>query len=208
MSAEEPTTTPEERIAAVSHVKTWDELEGRTGGTAIEEEKSAPSQGESKGNDGNGRKRVLSRRVRFVGAGVFAVLVVALASIIVAALVGRDSVPRSQPRSGAVHAKGRRAERRRASRARWFKEADGSPRPRQRRTAHGAARAGRHVHRRRRTPRPARQPAEAPTQSPESAAALPAPPPEPSAPAPPAPSAPKEGPGLRDGATESSEFGL
>jgi len=36
----------------------------------------------------------------------------------------------------------------------------------------------------------------------------PEPPPEPSVPAPAAPSEPKEEPGLRDGATESSEFGL
>lgn len=206
MSAEEP-TRPEEHTTASSPVETWDELEGRTGGTAIEDEKSAPSQGESKGNEEDGRKRVLSRRVRLV-AGVLAVLVVALASIIVSALEGRDSVPRSQPQSGAVHAKGRKAERRKSSRLQWLKEVDGSPPPRQRRTAHGAPRAGRHVHRQRRTPRPVQQAAEASTQSPESAATLPAPPPEPSAPAPSAPSEPKEGSGLRDGATESSEFGL
>ena len=207
MSAKEP-TAPKVGTAAVSPAEHWRELEGRTAGPAIEDEKSAPSQGESKGNEEDGGKRVLARRVRLVLAGVLAVLVVALASIVVAALEGRDSVPRSQPRSGAVHAKRRKAERPKWSRARWLKEADRNPRPRQRRTAHGALHAGRHVHRRRRTPRPAQQPAEAPTQSPESAVTPPAPPPEPSAPAPSAPSEPKEGPGLRDGATESTEFGL
>jgi hypothetical protein len=203
MSAEKP-TTPEERTAAVSPIEDWDELEGRTGATAIEDEKPTPSQIEPEGNEDDRRKRVLSRRVRLVVAGALAVLLVALASIVFAALVGRDSGPRSQPQSRAVHAKRQRADGRRSSRARWLKEADGRRRSRQRRTAHGAPRAGRHVNPRRRTGHPAQQPPQAPTQSPESDTTSP----EPSAPAPAAPSEPKEEPGLRDGATESSEFGL
>jgi hypothetical protein len=204
MSAEKP-TTPKERTAAASPVEEdWDELEGRTGATAIEDEKPTPSQIEPEGNEEDRRKRVLSRRVRLVVAGALAVLAVALASIVFAALVGRDSVPRPQPQSGTVHAKRQGADGRRSSRARWLKEADGRRRSRQGRAAPGAPRAGRHIDSRRRTGHPVQQPPQAPTQSPESGATSP----EPSVPAPDAPSEPKEEPGLRDGATESSEFGL
>ena len=206
MSAEKP-TTPEERTAAASAVEEdWDELEGRTDATAIEDEKPTPSQIEPEGNEEDRRKRVLSRRVRLVVAGALAVLVVALASIVFAALVGRDSVPRPQPQSGAVHAKRQRADRRGSSRARWLKEADGRRRSRQGRAARGRPRARRQARPRR---NPAQQPTDAPAhQPPESAPTSPEPAGAPSVPAPAAPSEPKQKPGLRDGATESAEFGL
>jgi hypothetical protein len=207
MSAEEP-TTPEERTPKVSPAKTWKELEGRTGGDAIEDEKPAPSQIKSKDKEENGRKRLRSRRARFGVAGFLAVLVVTLASIVVASLVGGDPARRSRPPSGAVHAKRREAEKQRVGRARWVREAGRSSRPRQRRTAPGRSRARRHVRPRHKPRRPAQQPATSPAQSPESVPASPERAPAPSAPAPAAPSEPKQEPGPRDGATESTEFGL
>lgn len=207
MSAEEP-TTPEEPTTKVSVAKTWKELEGRTGGDVIEDQKSAPSQIKSKDKEEGGRKRLLPRRTRLVVAGVLAVLVVALGSIAVATLVGGGHARRSGPRSGAVHANRREAKKRRSGRARWVREAGESRRPRQRRTEHGPQRLRRHDRPRRKPRRPAQQPPGTPAQPPESVPASPEPSPAPSAPAPTAPSEPKEGPGLRDGATESSEFGL
>lgn len=207
MSAEEP-TTPEEQTTKVSVAKSWKELEGRTGGDAIEDEKSAPSQITSEGKEEGWRKRLLSRRTRLVVAGALAVLAVALGSIAVATLVGGGHAPRSRPRSGAVHAKTREAKKRRSGRARWVREAEGGRRPRQRRTEPSPHRARRRDRPRRKYRRPAQQPASAPAQPPESVPASPEPSPAPSAPAPTAPSEPEQEPGLRDGATESTEFGL
>jgi hypothetical protein len=207
MSAEEP-TAPEERTTKVLPAKHWLEMEGRTGGAAIEDEKSAPSQIEPKGKEGDGRKRVLSRRARLIVTGVLAVLVVTLALIVAAALMGGDAARRSRPRSGAVHAKGQEAEKRRSDRARWVREAGGSPRSRARRTPPGRSRARRHARPRHNPRRPAQQPAASPAQPPESVSASPEPTPTPSAPAPAAPSEPQQEPGLRDGTTESTEFGL
>jgi len=205
MSAEEP-ITPEDRTTALSSVKTWRELEDRTGGDVSEDEKAAPSQIESESEKEKGRKHVFSRHTRFVAAGVVAILAVALAGIAVAGLAGEDHTRRSTPRSGRVHAKRREAQRRRSGRVRWAREVGESPRPRQGRTALRLPCARHHARPRRKPRRPAHREAELPSQPPEPAP--PEQPPEPSAPAPAAPSAPKERPGLRDGATESSEFGL
>jgi len=205
MSTEEPTAPEESSTTKASPEEDWNVLEGRTGSTAIEDEKPAPSQSETKRKEQRG-KRVLSRHRRLVVGAGLAVLVVSLASFAVAAWLGGDHARRSRPRSGAVHAKRQEAPRRRSGRVRWVREAGESPRPRQGRTALRRPCARRHARPRRKPRRPAHREAELPTQPPEPAP--PEQPPEPSAPAPAAPSAPKERPGLRDGATESSEFGL
>jgi hypothetical protein len=207
MSAEEP-TTPEERTTKVSPEETWNALEGRTGGAAVEDEGSAPSQVGPEHGEKGGRRPVFSRRAGLLVAVVLAVLAVALAATVVVALVGGGSGHRPGPRSGEMHAKGRTPDRRRSSRARWAEEADGRRRSRQRRNGHERLRAERHAYRRRKPRRPAKQSTDAPSQPPAYGPTSPESAPEPSAPAPAAPSAPKERPSLRDGATESTEFGL
>ena len=208
MPAEKP-TTPDESTPKASPEEHWNVLEGRTGGTATGGGKSAPPQIKAVGTEEKGPKHLRSRRTRFGVAAGLAALVVALASIGVATLVGRDHGGRSRPRSRAVHAKRREAEKRRSGRAGWVKEAGGSPRPRQGRTGPRSSRTQRatpgHDARPAALPRPR---VEVPTQPPESVAAPPEQPSEPSAPAPADPSARNERPGLRDGATESTEFGL
>jgi hypothetical protein len=207
MSTEEPTAPEESSATKASPEEDWNVLEGRIGGAASGDERSAPSQAESESEEEKGWKRLLSRRARFGVAGGSAVLVVALASVAVTALVGGEVARRPRSRPGAVHAKRRGAEKRGSGRARWVREAGGSARPPHRRTAPGRSRARSHTRPRRKPSRPVRQKAEAPSQPPEPAQPQ-AQPPEPSAPAPAAPSAPEERPGLRDGATESTEFGL
>jgi len=201
-------TTHEEHTPNVSHVRTWRELEGRTGGDAIEDEKSTSSQIESKGREEETGKHLPSRHPRFVIAGVLAVLVVALVSIAFVALVGGDHTRRSRPRSGAAHAKEREARKRRPGRARRVREAGGGQPPRQRHAEPRPQRPRRQYRPRHRHRRPAQQPTTSPAQPPESVPAPPEPAPAPSPPLPAAPSEPKEEPGLRDGATESTEFGF
>jgi len=202
MSAEEP-TTPDAHTTKVSHVRTWRELEGRTGGDAIEDERSTPSQIKSKGKEEKTGKHLPSRRPRFVIAGGLAVFVVALVSIAFVTLVGGDHTRRSRPRSRAAHAKEREARKRRPGRARWVREAGGGHPPRQRHAEPRPQRPRRQYRPRHRHRRPAQQPATSPAQPPESAPAHPEP-----APAPAVPSEPEQERGLRDGATESMEFGL
>jgi hypothetical protein len=205
MSAEEP-THPEGYAPKVRPGESWDELEGRTGAKTFDIEKSTPSQTEAKGHEDKEPKHVLSRRVRLLLAGVSAVLVVALASIAVTMSVGGDHVGRIQLRSGAVHARGQEGEKRRSGRARRVTGAGKSPRRRQGRSVPGRPHARRHGRPRHNSRRPAQQPADTPAQPPESTPTSPEP--APGAPAPAAPSEPQQGPGLRDGATESTEFGL
>jgi len=207
MSAEEP-TTPEEQATKAPAARTWKELEGRIGGDVTEDEKSEMSQIESNSEERRVWRRPLSRRLRFFVAGGLAVFVVALASVAVATLVGGDHTRRARPRSGAAHAEEREAQKRRSGRARWVREAGASPRPRQRRTMPGAHRARRRARPRRKAHRPAQQPTTSPAQPPEAVPAPPEPPPAPISPAPASPSEPEQEPGLRDGATESTEFGL
>lgn len=204
MSAEEP-TTHEERTPRASVVKPWKELEDRTGGDVREAETSTPSQIESQGNEGGRRKRLASRRARLLLAGVLAVLVAAPALIAIASLTGAGSAPRLEPRSGAVHANEQKTKRRSSGRAPWVREAGKSPRPRQKRAAPAQSRARRHVQPRDKPRRAARRPEGAVGPPSESVPASPEPTPAPIAPA---PSEHEEGPGLRDGATESTEFGL
>jgi hypothetical protein len=133
-------------------------------------------------------------------------LAVALAWIVVPALVGGGSTPQSRSTPGGL--KAGKAGGERSSRTRWAREPGEAARPRRRRTAASAPHARHHVHSRNKFQHPARPPSENPSRPPASGAAPPEPAPEPSAPAPPPPSEPAGKPGLRDGATESTEFGL
>jgi hypothetical protein len=208
MSAEEPTTPGDGSTTKVSPEEDWNALECRTGGTATENEKSSPSQAESEDEEKKGPERRRSRRVRPLLAMASALIVVALASIAAAALVGGDTGHGLRPRSRAVHVKSQEAAKRRSSRARWAGGASGSLRTRREREGHGLSRAGRHAHRRRKPRSPTKQAADIPGEPPVYGSTAPEPPPQPSTPASRAPSAPKQEPGLRDGATESTEFGL
>jgi hypothetical protein len=205
MSAKEP-TAPKDSAAAVSPAEHWRELEGRTAGPTIDE-KSTLSQVEPEDDaKEHRRRRGVSRRARFAALASL-VIAVAPAWVVVLASVTGESASRSPDTRGVVHAEPGKAERRSWSLARRAKGAGEIPRLRQRRTARRTPRAGRHTHPRWEPRRPA-PPAEAPSRSPASGATPPELTPEPSAPAPVAPSEPKEAPGLRDGATESTEFGL
>jgi len=209
MSAEEFTTSGGHTTGA-SPEGEWRELEGRAGGTAVEGEESTSSQVVSAANDKDRRRPVFSLRARLRVAGALGVVAMASAAMVVVALVGGGPERRPRARSGETHAKGREAGRRRSSRARRAEETGGSPRSRYRRHGHAPPHAGRHAHPRPKTRPPVERSTEAPNQPPAYGAASQTPAPEPSAPmpTPAAPSAPEEGPGLRDGATESTEFGL
>jgi hypothetical protein len=207
MSTEKP-TTPKDGTTAVSTADHWRELEGRTGGAPDAEGELATTQLEPKDPEEKGRKRALSRRARTAIPAALIAFAVALAWIVVPALVGGDSARRSQPAPEVLPAKARKADKRRSSRARWVKEPDEGAQPRQRRTALGTPHVRRHTHPQHEPRRPDPPPPGAPSQPPASGTTPPEPASEPSAPAPPPPSEPKGNPGLRDGATESAEFGL
>ena len=155
------------------------------------------------------RERTRSRPARIAAGAALLALATALAWVVVSVLVGGDSTTRPRPSAAPLPTKGRRAEKQGSGRTRWVREPGASPR---RRRMHGpqAPQARRDAHPRPQPPRPAPPPPEAPSQPPASgpAPAEPPPAPEPSAPEPPPPDEPKEKPGIRDGATESNEFGL
>jgi hypothetical protein len=200
MSAEEP-TTPRDDAVAVAAADHWRELEGRTGGAPDTESGHTTPQVES--GEEKRRKRVLPRRAKIAIPVVLIVFAMAPAWIVVGALTGKGSTPRPQSASGALPANAHRANQRGPSRARWVREPDEATRSRRRHTT-PAPRVRRHARQRH---EPSHSSPEIPTQPPASGAAPPEPAPEPSPPAPP-PAEPTGKPGLRDGATESAEFGL
>lgn len=207
MSTEKP-TTPQDGATALSPEEHWRELEGRTGGASDAEGAVATSQVEPEDPEGEGRKRVLSRRARIAIPAALIAFAVALAWIVVPALVGGGSTPQSRPTPGDLPAKAGKAGGGRSSRTRWVREPDQAARPRRRLTATSAPRVRHHAHPRQELQRPAPPPSDDPGRPPASGAAPPEQAPEPSAPALPPPSEPAGKPGLRDGATESTEFGL
>jgi hypothetical protein len=200
MSANKPTAHQDDTTAP-SPTDYWREKEALAGGPSDDEVEA--SQVDSKNTEGGGRKRALTRHARIVAVAVLAVLTVALAWVVVPALVGGGSTPQSRPAPEVVHAKAGKADRRGSGRTRWVREPDASPRPR-RRHAPEARQVRRRAHPLHQPRRPASPPPEPPSQPPASVTT----PPEPSSPATPPPAEPKEKPGLRDGATESAEFGL
>jgi hypothetical protein len=199
----EKTPTPEDGTTSISPTEHWRELEGRTGDAPDAEDEIEASRVESGAKEA-GRKRVLTRRAQIVVAAVLSAFAVALALIVVGALVGGGSTPKSRSAPEGLPAKAGKSDEGRPGRARWVREPDQPARPRQERIAPPAPHVRRHAR-----PRyePARSPSVAPSQPPVSAAA-PEPAPAPSEPPPPPPREPAGKPGLRDGATESAEFGL
>lgn len=205
MSTEKP-TTPKDGAPALSPEEHWCELQVRAGGESDAHDEITTSQVKSEDTAEVGRHRALTRRARIVVAAALTVLAVALAWIVVPTLVGGGSTPRSRPTPGGL--KAGKAGGGRSSQTRWVREPDQAARPRRRRTATSAPHVRHHAQPRHELQRPAPPPSDDPSQPPASGAAPPEPAPEPSAPAPPPPSEPAGKPGLRDGATESTEFGL
>lgn len=194
-------TTPQDGTAAISPTEHWREVEARTGVASDASDEVEASQVESEATEEElGRARVLPRRSRIVVAAALTVLAVGLAWVVVPALVGGGSTPRSRSTPGDLPAK---AGRGRSSWTHWVREPDANPRPR-RRSALGAPQGRRRTHPRHTRPNPVPPPSDDPSQPPATDTA----PPDPSAPAPPRQVEPKEKPRLRDGATESTEFGL
>lgn len=202
MSTEKP-TAPKENTSVVSPSEHWQELRARAGGEPETDEEVAASRGEPEGDREEKEKISLSRRARFLVATALIVLAAALAWVIASALVGGGSTQRSRPASDVVHAKTPKTVGERTSRARWVREPDEAARPRRTHTTPAAPHVSHRAHSRH-GPRPLGPPPEEPGQPPASGAA----PPEQGVPAPSAPEEPEEKPGLRDGATESTEFGL
>lgn len=204
MSADEP-TAQKDGSAAPSTTDFWGEKEALMSGPP--DDAAEPAQVEPQGNEARRGRRPLSRRARVFAAAVLAVPSVALAWIVVPALVGGGSTPPS--RSAAEEPppqQGRPGSGRSA--ARWAREPGRSAGSRRR---HGRSATRQPSHRpfpRRETRRPPSPRSAEPSRSP-----APAPPPSEPAPEPTAPALPPEseeegGFHLRDGATESAEFGL
>lgn len=191
MSADKP-TTPEDGTTVVSPEEHWLELQARVGGEPEVEDEPSTSQGEAKGAKETGKRSPL-HRARPLLPAVSIAFAVALAWVIVPALVGGGSARRYRSTPVNAHAKLRKAEGRRPSRARWVKDPAESPGAPHKRTA-PARHARRHALPRREPRRPAPPPAQ--------------PAPEASVPAPPPASEQKSSSGPRDGATESTEFGF
>jgi hypothetical protein len=203
MSTEKP-TTPKDGRTAVPPTEYWREVQGHTG-TEPEEEASAPSKVGPKATEEDKRGHVLSRNVRIVVPATLVVFAAALGWIVVPALVGGGSAPQSRIAPADSPAKAPQPHAGRPSRTRWVREPgepNESARPPHRHAALGAPRERRHARPRHPSPE-----LDAPSQVPASGATPPEGVPVPSEPAPP-PSEPKEKPGVRDGATESTEFGL
>jgi hypothetical protein len=201
MSANKP-TTPKDDTTVPSPTDYWREKEALAGGSSGDEVEASQVESEAIEEE-FGRTRVLPRPTRIVVAAVLTVLAVALAWVVVPALVGGGSTSQSRSAPGGLPAKTGKAGRGRSSRTRWAREPDANSRPRPR-SALGARRGGRRTHPRHARRHPSPPPPDDPIQPPASGTAAP----EPSAPAPPPQAEPKEEPRLRDGATESTEFGL
>lgn len=206
MSAEKPTTSNGD-VPADSVTDFWDGVEGQTRGEPEAGGEPTTPQAKPEGEKG-WRKRVLSRPARVAAGAALFVLAVALAWVVVPTLMREGSAPRPRPATGALPAKARKADKRGSGRTRWVREPDASPRPRQTHEPE-TPRSQRRTRLRHEPSRPAPPPPESASQPPASGAAPPPPVPTPG-PSSPAPTStePKEEPGIRDGATESDEFGL
>jgi|GEM_PF-6581449 len=200
MSTENP-TTPKEEPPEFRADDPWKDTEVRTGVAPEPEVEPATPQDEGKGPEEGKPKSAPSRRVRLAAPIAVAAFAVALAAIVVPALIG-DSSPHSRPTHRALPAKAHRPDGQGTGKTRWVREPDASPRPRQGRPMPDAPRGRRRAH-----PRHESAPAESDVQSQVPAADAA---PSESAPEPSSPSAgePEEDSRLRDGATESEEFGL
>ena len=207
MSSENP-TTPKDRTTTTSPVEHWDTLQARAGTQPNVAERVDAPQVEPEGTKEE-RRRSLSRRARFAVTAVLGAFAVALALVLVSALVGAGSTrPLPQSAPGVAHTKAPRTDGRSSSRTRWMSEPEESAPPPHASPRATAPRARRHARPRPDSVAPVPPEPSAPNSPPPSGAAPPESPPEPGTPAPAAPSEPKEKPGLRDGATESIEFGL
>lgn len=209
MSTENP-TTPKDGRTAVPPTEYWREVQSHTGGEP-EEEESAPSQAGPKATEEDKRGHVLKRRVQIVVPATMVVFAAALGWIVVPALVGGGSAPQSRPTPAGSSAKARKPDAGRASRTRWVREPGESnerARSPQRRAVLGVPHDRYHAGPRHPSPQPASPEPDAPSRLPASGATSPEGVSEPTEPAPPTPRGPKEEPGVRDGATESTEFGL
>jgi len=199
MSAEP--TTPDDGDPADAPTDFWRGVEGQTRGEPDAKSKSTTAQVRPEGEKGR-RERVLSRPTRIAAGAGLLTLAVVLAWVVVPALIGGGPTSGRRPASGALPAKARDADKRGPDRTRWAREPGASSQPR-RRHAPEARQVRRRAHPRHEPSHPA-----PPPESPASGSPPPEPAPELSPPAPPPPAEPKEEPGLRDGATESEEFGL
>jgi hypothetical protein len=204
MAAEE-VTPPKDETPTMPAAKDWDAIRARLEGASVAEGEPTPEV--SKSEAAEKKIRTLSRRARIAIPALLFTAAVALIWIVVPGLVGGGSMRQSQPASGALPANARKA-RRRSSPTRWVKESDAGTQPQRGRTVPGVSRAGRRTHPRNEPPRSVPAAPKTPSQPPASGTAPSEPPAEPSEPAPPPTAEPAEKPGLRDGATESAEFGL
>lgn len=198
MSANKP-TTPKDDTTAPPPSGYWREKEVLMGGAPDAEGEVETSQGESAATEEVRRRHVLSRRAGIAASAALAVFAVALAWIIVPVLVEQGSTSRSRPIPGGSPAKARKAERGKSNATRWVREPEAGTQPRRGHAAAGTPRSRHHARLRGEQRSAPAEPA-APSQPPESM-------PAPSAPAP-SPASEPEKPRLRDGATESEEFGL
>jgi len=208
MSTEEP-TTPKGNTVSLRPAEHWSDLQVRSGAEPGTEEELTTPQVELDGEKEQGQKGSRSRRARLLVPLALVVFATALAGIVVLALRGGGDTPqRASSAPEAVHPKGRESEERRSDRTRWVREPGESAPQAHRRAAPVSPRARHNP----RSPHERRQPAPAPSDAPSQPSApeasLPESAPVPSAPAPAAPSEPREEPPIRDGATESTEFGL
>jgi hypothetical protein len=199
-----PTDSHDEAVRAAEH---WRELEGRTACTPeIEDEPQAPKPGVEE-RVKTGQKSDRSRCVRLAAPVAVTIFAALLAWIIVPVLVGSKSTGRSRSEPGTARVKARKAGGPESSRARWLKEPSESPPREGGPTKNRAHHAMRHPHSSLEPPRAA-SPSPTQIQPPAPVTSPPRPATEPSATAPSAPSEPERSPRPRDGATESTEFGL
>jgi hypothetical protein len=207
MSTKKP-TTPKGKPAALSPAEHVRGLQVRSGVEPDIEEDPTTSQVEPEGEKEEGQKGSPPRRTRLVVSVALIVFAAVGASIAVTASMRGSSTQRPRSAPGAPQTKAQKPDGRRSGRTRWVRE-PGESVPRRHRRAAPASPHVRHKPRSSREPRrPAPTPSDAPSRPPAPGASLPESALVPSAPAPPPPSEPKEGPHSRDGATESTEFGL
>ncbi len=207
MPAEEP-TTPKDEAAPISPEGYLRDLQGRTGTAPGAEDEIETQQVEPEGTEEEGPKRVLSRRVRIAVLAALIVFAVALAWTVVPGLVGGGSKGRSRSSPGALPARVLGAGKRGPGRTRWVREPDAGAQPRRGPARRGTPQRRRRIHPRHELPPSVPAKPDVPRRPPEYGTTRSEAPAESSEPAPPPPAEPAGKPGLRDGATESAEFGL
>lgn len=202
MSTEKP-NAPEDAAAAASTAELRRELEGLPDAAPLPAGERTTSPAEPEGNKGEEVKRFPWRSVRIAAVALLPTLAVALAWVVLTVLTGDGSTHRPGPASGALPAKAPKADRGGSDRTRWVAPPGTSARPRRRHSAVKAQRARRRSHSRQESSHSVPAEPEAPSPPPAYTA-----PPEPAPEPAPPPAEPKEEPRIRDGATESEEFGL